>query len=160
MSLNKVATGVFMALVFCLPIQVGEANAVRDPTKIQGPQLQPHAIELITAEELKAKLTKNEPVAIIDVRASSEFSNSENRIKGAIHVKLRKLRYRLGMRPLSNLPHDREIVTYCACPSDESSMRAAQVLAAAGFSHVRVLKGGWNEWLKVNGPVDSKPKAL
>src|SRR5947207_3729850 len=114
MSLNKTATGLLMALVFCLLIHVDEANAVRTLTKVQGPQSQALAVEFITAEELKAKLTKNEPVAIIDVRAANEFSNSENKIKGSIHIKLRRLRYRLGLRPLSNLPHEGEIVTYCA----------------------------------------------
>jgi 3-mercaptopyruvate sulfurtransferase SseA len=52
----------------------------------------------------------------------------------------------------------REIVTYCACPSDEIAVRRAQVFMEAGFKRVRVLKGGWQAWLKAGGPVESKPK--
>jgi rhodanese-related sulfurtransferase len=56
------------------------------------------------------------------------------------------------------VPKDREIVTYCACPKDESSISAAQVLQASGFKRVRVLQGGWNEWLRAKGPVEPRVK--
>jgi rhodanese-related sulfurtransferase len=95
---------------------------------------------------------------IIDVRATQSFVDSPNKIKGAIHVKARRLRHRLTFSPFKDLPRDREIVTYCACPSDEISARAAKVLLDAGFKRVRALKGGWQEWLKVGGQVESKPK--
>lgn len=115
-------------------------------------------VSVISVEELKAKFTKNEPVTIIDVRASEGYANSTSRIKGAIHVKLRRLKSRLGVPPFKDIPRDREVVTYCACPSEEASIAAAQVLLSSGFTHVRALKGGWTEWLKIGGQVDSKPK--
>jgi rhodanese-related sulfurtransferase len=117
-------------------------------------------VPFVTAEELKAKLAKNEPVTVIDVRASSDFAESENKIKGAIHVKVRKLQSRLALPPLKNIPRNSEVVTYCACPNDEASIRAAQELTNAGFKRVRVLKGGWVAWKKTNGQVESRPKAL
>jgi rhodanese-related sulfurtransferase len=79
-------------------------------------------------------------------------------VKGSFHFKVRKLKSRLAYPPLKDLPRDREIVTYCACPKDQSSITAAQVLQASGFTRVRVLQGGWQEWLRVNGPVQPKPK--
>jgi len=39
-------------------------------------QAQQPAINLITAEELKTKLTNNEPVVIVDVRSAEGFANS------------------------------------------------------------------------------------
>ncbi|HJY30108.1 MAG TPA: rhodanese-like domain-containing protein, partial [Pyrinomonadaceae bacterium] len=60
--------------------------------------------------------------------------------------------------PLKDLPKDREIVTYCSCPKDESSIAAAQILQASGFKRVRVLQGGWQEWMRVNGPVEPRVK--
>ncbi|SRR6266508_3983824 len=111
-------------------------------------------IQFITADELKGKLAKNEPVVIIDVRATSGLLDSDNKIKGAIHVKLRRLKSRLSFPPLKDVPRNREVVTYCACPNDESAMRAAQVLSETGFSRVRVLKGGWVTWKKINGQVE------
>ena len=115
-------------------------------------------VVMITAEELKAKLANNEPVAIIDVRSSEGFAASSTTVKGSMHFKVRKLRGRLAYPPLKDLPRDREVVTYCACPKDESSIAAAQILQASGFQRVKVLQGGWTEWLRANGPVQPKPR--
>lgn len=112
----------------------------------------------LSADQLRAKLARNEPVTIIDVRDSQSYLNN-NKIKGSIHVKLRRLSYRLTMPPLKNTPRDREIVTYCACQQDEASIRAAQIITAAGFKRVYVLQGGWRMWLKVNGQTEPRPKA-
>ena len=122
-------------------------------------QAQTPAVETITAEELKAKLAGNEPVMIIDVRSPQGYAASTTTIKGAIHFKARKLKSRLKYAPLKDLPKDREIVTYCACPNDESSISAAQALQASGFKRVRVLQGGWTEWLRAKGPVEPRVKS-
>jgi rhodanese-related sulfurtransferase len=116
------------------------------------------AVEMISAEDLKAKVTANHPVTIIDVRSSEGYAAATTTIKGAIHFKVRKLKSRLVYPPLKDIPKDREIVTYCACPKDESSISAAQILQAAGFKRVRVLQGGWQEWLRANGPVEPRMK--
>ena len=116
------------------------------------------AVQMISAEELKTKFTGNQPMTIIDVRGSEGYANSNSTMKGAIHFKLRKLKSRLAFPPLKDLPKDREIITYCACPNDESSIAAAQILQASGFKRVRVLQGGWQGWLKANGPVEPRAK--
>ena len=115
-------------------------------------------VDLITVEELKAKFSANEAVVIIDVRGSESYANSDSKIKGAIHVNVRKLKFRLGFAPLKDVPKDRELVTYCACPSDEASIKAAQILLENGFKKVRVLKGGWQEWQKAAGPVEPRAR--
>lgn len=124
------------------------AHAQKDP-----------AVQMISAEALKAKISSNQPVTIIDVRSSEGYSNSNNTLKGAIHYKLRRLKARLAFPPLKDLPKDREIITYCACPNDESSIAAAQILQANGFKRVRVLQGGWQEWLKAKGPVEPRARS-
>jgi rhodanese-related sulfurtransferase len=118
----------------------------------------PSTTEFISAEQLKTKLARNEPVTIIDVRDTQSYLNS-NKIKGSMYVKLRRLAYRLTMPPLKSTPRDREVVTYCACPHDEASIRAAQIFLDAGFKRVHVLQGGWQMWLKVNGQTEQRPKA-
>jgi len=125
-------------------------------TESQGKTIQP---EFIRAEELKTKLARNEPLTVIDVRDTSSYVGSDSRIKGALHVKLRRLNYRLSFAPLKDVPRDSEVVTYCACPNDEASIRAAQILSDAGFKRVYVLKGGWRMWLKVTGQVEPRAKA-
>ena len=115
-------------------------------------------VQMISAEELKTKVAANQPITLIDVRSSQGYANSSNTMKGAIHFKLRKLKSRLAFPPLKDSPKDREIVTYCACPNDEASIEAAQILQASGFKRVSVLKGGWQGWLKANGPVEPRTK--
>jgi rhodanese-related sulfurtransferase len=112
----------------------------------------------MSADQLKARLARNEPVTIIDVRDTDSYLKN-NKIKGSIHVKLRRLSYRLTMPPLKDAPRDREIVTYCACPHDEASIRAAQILSDAGFKRVYVLQGGWQMWVKANGQTEPRPRA-
>ncbi|HEY0367900.1 MAG TPA: rhodanese-like domain-containing protein [Pyrinomonadaceae bacterium] len=116
------------------------------------------AVEMISADELKAKVTSNHPVTIIDVRSSEGYAAATTTVKGAIHFKLRKLQYRLAYPPFKNLAKDSEIVTYCACSKDQASIAAAQILQANGFKRVKVLQGGWQEWLRANGPVEPRAK--
>jgi rhodanese-related sulfurtransferase len=115
-------------------------------------------VSMITADELKAKLERNESVTIIDVRSSEGFANSSTTVKGSIHFKMRKLKSRLRYAPLKDLPRNSEIVTYCACPNDESSIAAAEILQSNGFTRVKVLQGGWSEWVKAKGPVQPRMK--
>jgi rhodanese-related sulfurtransferase len=121
-------------------------------------QAAPPPTESISAEELKAKVESNQPVTIIDVRSPEGYANSTTTVKGAIHFKVRHIKYRLQFPPLKDVPKDQEIVTYCACPKDEASVAAAQILSSSGFRRVKVLRGGWSEWLRVNGPVEPKPR--
>ena len=126
------------------------ALAVDDVSKKSTP------VDLISVEELKAKVSANEPVLIIDVRGAESYANSDSKIRGAIHVNVRRLKFRLGFAPLKDVPKDREVVTYCACPSEEASIKAAQLLLESGFKRVRALKGGWQEWQKSAGPTQPR----
>ena len=119
----------------------------------------PANVDLISAQELKAKVDRNEQLVILDVRSSESYANSDRKIKGAIHVKVRRLEHRLNFPPLKDTPRDREVITYCACPSEEASIAAAQILKGNGFKRVRALKGGWQEWLKINGAVEPRPRS-
>jgi rhodanese-related sulfurtransferase len=44
----------------------------------------------------------------------------------------------------------KEIITYCACPSEDTSARAAQTLRKHGVD-ARALVGGYHKWLQVEG---------
>jgi rhodanese-related sulfurtransferase len=153
MSFKKL--GAWTCILFLASLamaQVGTDNVALPRGEVA--QQDSSEVEFMTAEELKAKLAQSEPLTIIDVRGSSGVLNDYNKIKGAVYVKLRRLKYRLGFPPLKSVPRNREIVTYCACPNDESSIKAALVLREAGFKRVRVLKGGWVVWKKAHGQVE------
>jgi len=143
MSSSKRSVPLVLSILFCGVI----AAHAQEP-----------AINTISAEELKTKLAKNEPVLILDVRSAEGFASSTTTVKGAMHFKVRKLKSRLVYPPFKDLPRDREIVTYCACPKDEASIEAAQILQNSCFTRVRVLQGGWTEWLKANGPVQQRTR--
>ena len=113
-------------------------------------------VSFITAEELKSKIVSKQSVTVLDVRNTSAFSESDQRIPGAIHIKLRRLRSRLKFAPLKDVPRDQEVVTYCACPNEETSLRAAEILREAGFTRVRALKAGWKGWVDAGGPVEQR----
>jgi len=115
-------------------------------------------VAFISADELKAKVASSEPLVIIDVRSSEGYANSDRKIKGAIHVKLRRLEQRFSFAPLKDMPRDRPVITYCSCPADEASITAARVMLENGFRNVRALRGGWQEWLKVNGQTEKKAR--
>jgi rhodanese-related sulfurtransferase len=113
-------------------------------------------VDLITVDELKSKVSGNETVLIIDVRSSESYANSQSKIKGALHFNVRKLKSRLRFPPLKDVPKNQPVVTYCACPSEEAAITAAQVLLENGFTNVKALKGGWTGWQKANGPVQAR----
>ena len=140
------------------PGQLSAQQAAMRDKKAEAEALE--KVEKITVEELKSKLAKNEPVVIIDVRTTELHADSPSMITGAHHVKLRRLRHRLTLPPLKDIPKDREIVTYCACPAEESSNRAAVVFKDAGYTRVRALLGGWAAWQKAGGPTGKKVKGM
>lgn len=115
-------------------------------------------VDFISVEELKAKMTRNDPVLVVDVRSPETFASSSTTLKGSYHFKVRHLKYRSQFSPFKELPRNGEIVTYCACPKDEAGIAAAQILRESGFTRVRVLQGGWIEWVKANGPVQPRAR--
>ena len=126
----------------------------------QGGELKPAGADFVSAVELREKLARGEPVTLIDLRSADVYAGSDGKIRGAIHIKERRLRARLALPPLRDVPRESEVVTYCACPDDEAAVRAARTLSAAGFKRVRVLKGGWRAWLDARGQVEAKPRGV
>ena len=135
----------YFVLLFCLATSAGNAFAFSD-------------IAFITADELKARLDRNDSILIIDVRTTDDFIGADTKIATAIHIRSRRLQARLAVPPLKDIPRDKDIVVYCACANEETSIRGARTLLAAGFKRVRVLKGGWRAWLAASAPVEQNPK--
>lgn len=129
------------------------ANQTPFGIQLKPKQEQQVPVEFIAPEELKAKIANNEPVSIVDLRGPSVYARADKTIVGAVHAKVRRVVYRLR-----EFPRDREVVTYCACPADEAAIIGARALLANGFKRVRVLKGGWNAWLKAGGQLRPRPR--
>ena len=65
-------------------------------------------IKRITAEEVKKRLDKGEPIFFIDTRSPDDWEASDVQIRGAHHIHYSELE-----QHLDELPHDQMIVTYC-----------------------------------------------
>jgi membrane protein DedA with SNARE-associated domain/rhodanese-related sulfurtransferase len=82
-----------------------------------------------------------EPI-IVDVRSPTARALAPHWIPGALHVPIEDV-----AKHIADLPRDREIILYCACPSEASAARVARILMNHGFRKVRPLHGGLDAWV-------------
>jgi membrane protein DedA with SNARE-associated domain/rhodanese-related sulfurtransferase len=100
----------------------------------------------ITPVELKKLVDEGSIPTIVDLRA--DFERKNGTIPGAI-----ALRY----DDVDSLPGsitDREIILYCSCPNEVTSVRAALRLRRRGATKVRPLEGGFEGWRSLGYPVE------
>jgi rhodanese-related sulfurtransferase len=93
----------------------------------------------ITVAELRQKLDAGENPLIFDLRADSG-DGEELIIPGAVRISMDEL------GKSTDIPRDRDIIVYCACPNEISAARVALKLRQNGFTRVRPLKGGIDAW--------------
>jgi len=91
----------------------------------------------ISAQELQQEWERNSDLLVIDVREPHEYEITH--IEGAVLIPLGELPDRLN-----ELDGHREIVTHCH--HGARSLKALEILKAAGFSKVRSLRGGIDAW--------------
>lgn len=104
-------------------------------------------ITRIAPEDVRPKHTRNE-VTVIDVRDAASYAAAH--IPGALHIPLARIE-----GEIQYLPKDKQIVTYCSCPAEESSGEAAAILAQKGITNVAALHGGMQAWQALGYPVKS-----
>lgn len=101
----------------------------------------------IEAHELRALLEQGGAPLIVDVRSASSRQADPRRIPGALDMELGQVR-----RLLADVPKDRDIVFYCACPNEATAARATRLLQKLGYTRVRPLAGGLDGWLTQDAP--------
>ncbi len=102
----------------------------------------------ITVGELRKRQEAGEPLLIVDLRSSASVDEDPLLIVGAIHLTPDEVDKRE-----SDIPRDREIVVYCACPNEVTSARVALLLKRKGFTNVRPLLGGIDAWREQKYPM-------
>lgn len=102
----------------------------------------------IQADEFK-RLYDAEKAIVLDVRDESMFSRGH--IRGARLAPMSTLRDQVEELRRSGLP----VVTYCSCPAEETSARAALYLRKNGVTNVRALVGGYEKWESSGMPVEA-----
>jgi len=98
----------------------------------------------IAPKQLQNLLRSDHPPLIIDLRSPLDVLSDPRMIPGAI---------RLTQEELSAasfaLPKDDDIVIYCTCPAQRTSIDTALALRKVGFARVRLLSGGFQEWKRL-----------
>ena len=144
----------------------GEANAVRYgllglgllaaiamlPRMIS--RLRSRSFTWIKPNELKRRLDQGDAMAVIDVRGPDEFTGPLGHIATARNIPVAELDDRLA--ELAGL-EQKSIVLVCR--TDKRSATAAQILHAAGFSQVLVLRQGMQWWNEAGLPVTDRTVA-
>jgi rhodanese-related sulfurtransferase len=94
-------------------------------------------------------LHSRKSVLVVDVRDAASYANG--RIPGAVHVPVRDIQAQLAA--VRKASKGRVIVTYCSCPTEASSLRAAKQLSDAGIN-AKALVGGFPKWVEAGGAIE------
>jgi adenylyltransferase/sulfurtransferase len=106
-------------------------------------QAVPAAVEM-DVESVAARLDAGEDIYLLDVRNPDELEE-HGMIAGAVNIPIDQLEARL-----SEVPRDKEIVTYCMRGGRAS--RAADILREAGYTEP-IEYGGITAWKEAGKPV-------
>ena len=94
----------------------------------------------VTVGQVKDKLTAGEELVIVDLRSLAARQQKVG-IPGALAMTLDELITRQH-----ELPRDRDVILYCECPMDASSVEGTRRLGKLGFTRVWPLAGGLGAW--------------
>ena len=106
---------------------------------------------MLPIESLKQQLDAGEDVLLLDVRTAADFTGEQGHIAGALSLPLEVLSAQLA-EPAELADHKQRPIRL-VCRTDRRSAQAARLLAEAGYSDVRVIRGGMTAWQAKGWPV-------
>ena len=104
----------------------------------------------ITVDELRGLMDGGRQPVIVDVRSDVARKADRRWIPGAIPMDTDVVDARL-----LELPKDRDIIFYCACPNEASAAQVAKRLIELGYTRVRPLAGGLDAWVAAGHRIES-----
>jgi molybdopterin/thiamine biosynthesis adenylyltransferase/rhodanese-related sulfurtransferase len=104
------------------------------------------AVPEVTVEDVHARLSHGEPLAVVDVRDPDEFR--EGAVAGATHVSRGFLEFKI---PEAFPDPETPIVLYCL--SGLRSLLAAKALHDLGYTRVASMAGGIRRWRELRLPL-------
>ena len=105
-------------------------------------------IARITVDELKQLMDAGCEVMIVDLRRPSDLAADPYTIPGSLQIAVEDLELRHH-----EIPRDRDVILYCACPNEVTSAQMAVMLKRRGIKRVRPLAGGVESWRASNYPL-------
>jgi len=112
-------------------------------------------IARITADELKQLMDDGREVMIVDLHQPLDIQIDPYAIPGARRMAVEELEQRHH-----EIPCDRDVILYCACPNEVTAARMALLLKKNGITRVRPLVGGVEAWRARNFPVEELGKQI
>ncbi len=106
-------------------------------------------IARITPDELKQILDAGHEPVIVDLRQPLDRQANPYAIPGALWMAVEYLEHRHH-----EIPRDRDVILYCACPNEVTAARMALLLKRNGITRVRPLAGGVEAWRALDFPVE------
>jgi rhodanese-related sulfurtransferase len=103
----------------------------------------------VNVQELHDLIRRGDKPIVLDVRTPAHRRLDSRKIPGAQAVDLDNIEC-----TLAPIPHDREMVVYCACPNEASAAKVTLQLRSRGFYHVRPLAGGIDAWASAGLPIE------
>lgn len=132
---------VIALLAFSAMTATGSINANRASS-------QGETFPTMSVDELILMMSKKKPVTVIDVRHTDAYTE---KIIGALQIPYDQIEAHL-----KDIPRNKPVVAYCACPTEATSGAAVKLLIKNGYKNVYALKGGWNSWVYAAGQVEQK----
>ena len=106
-------------------------------------------IARITPDELKHLLDAGHEPVIVDLRQPLDRQANPYSIPGALWMAVEDLEHRHH-----EIPRDRDVILYCACPNEVTAARMALLLKRNGVMRVRPLAGGVEAWRALDFPIE------
>jgi 3-mercaptopyruvate sulfurtransferase SseA len=104
----------------------------------------------ITPEELKKMIEGKADIVIVDNQPKSLYDKAH--IPGAIN-----LPWAIEIEGPVDLPYDKPLILYCGCAEEEDSAYVAdQLIEKFGYNNIKLLEGGWGQWVKLGYPIEKK----
>jgi membrane protein DedA with SNARE-associated domain/rhodanese-related sulfurtransferase len=107
----------------------------------------------VSASEIARRFYSDlhQDMALFDVRSHGYYSTKASRIKRSVRLEPNTL-----LQQIESLPKDKEIILYCSCHREATSLRVARILQQHGFRS-SVIKGGLRAWKKGGFPLETVP---
>ncbi|MDH4271912.1 MAG: rhodanese-like domain-containing protein [Candidatus Aminicenantes bacterium] len=119
-------------------------------------------ITLAEAEDLFArKIQTGEGAVFVDSRSRQDFAAGH--IPGALNLPVGELKNEKKMPSGGSLstalsfPEDQLLVVYCEGGDCQTSVSLAKLIHERGFMDIRILSGGWAEWVSAGLPEEGSP---
>ncbi len=136
-----IGTGLIYTVIFSEKLLFGEVETSEKQDDIT----------YVSLEGLQKAIQSKSKILLIDGR--SELAYHEGHILGAVNIPYMQRDY-FSMQLLADVARDTPIIVYCSSKNCNTSVELAKFLSQKfGFIHVQVFKGGWEEWVMGENPI-------